>query len=224
MQFCHQCRNNGKLEGVNQPAIGHRERKKQQTRETIARAALELFVERGYEATTLAEIADAAGVATRTIFAYFPSKEDMLFSDFEALREALARELADRPAGKDALGTLRDFILSTALDKSEFDHKLGQVIESDHTLYSHKRARLSQLQDLLAAAIAEDLGCGPDDLRPQVAAASLTAAFEALERHGRDLPPPQTTDEVAAAIDPIISFVRAGLQALPAPSPADARG
>jgi hypothetical protein len=83
-------------------------------------------------------------------------------------------------------------------------------------LYSHKRARLSQLQDLLAAAIADDLGCGPDDLRPHVAAASLTAAFEALERHGRDLPPPQTTDAVAAAIDPIISFVRAGLEALPA--------
>jgi AcrR family transcriptional regulator len=53
---------------------GLRERKKQQTREKIARAGLDLFAERGYEQTTLADIADAADVSTRTIFAYFQSK------------------------------------------------------------------------------------------------------------------------------------------------------
>jgi AcrR family transcriptional regulator len=201
---------------MNQVTAGHRERKKRQTREAIARAALELFVERGYAATTLADIAEAAGVSTRTIFAYFPGKEDILFCDFEALRDALAETLAERPAGKDALGTLRDFILS--VDKSEVDHKVEQIIASDDTLRSHKRARLSQLQELLAAAIADDLESGPDDLRPQVAAASLTAAFEVLERHDSGLPRPHTADEIAAAVDPIISFVRAGLQALPAPS------
>jgi AcrR family transcriptional regulator len=62
-----------------QPATGLREPKKRQTRDALARAALELFVERGYDETTLAEIADAAGVSTRTIFAYFPGKEDILF-------------------------------------------------------------------------------------------------------------------------------------------------
>jgi AcrR family transcriptional regulator len=203
---------------MNQVTAGHRERKKRQTREAIARAALELFVERGYGPTTLAEIAEAAGVSTRTIFAYFPGKEDILFCDFEALHDALAETLAERPAGKDALGTLRDFILSVAVDKSEVDRKLDQIIASDDTLRSHKRARMSQLQELLAAAIADDLESGPDDLRPQVAAASLTAAFEVLERHDSGLPRPHTADEIAAAVDPIVSFVRAGLQALPAPS------
>ena len=98
---------------------GHRERKKQQTRDAISRAALELFVERGYEATTLAEIAEAAGVSTRTIFAYYPSKEDILFCGFQETRDALAVALAERPGGKDALGTLRDFILSAAHQKTE---------------------------------------------------------------------------------------------------------
>ena len=203
---------------MSEATSGHRERKKRQTRDAIARAALELFVERGYDATTLAEIAERAGVATRTIFAYFPSKEDILFCDFQAMRDQLARELAERPAGKDALGTLRDFIVSAAPRKTELDEKLERVIRSDETLYSHKRARLSQLQELLAAAIADDLGAGPDDLRPQVAAASLTAAFGVLEERERGQPPPHTADEIAAAIDPIIAFVRAGLEALPSPS------
>jgi hypothetical protein len=89
------------------------------------------------------------------------------------------------------------------------------VIAADPTLSSHKRARIAELQEVLAAAIADDLGVGPDDLRPQVAAASLTAAFEVLERQDRGLSKTPTSTEVAAAIDPVISFVRAGLQALP---------
>src|SRR5437868_13991976 len=93
--------------------LGLRERKKQRTRETIARAAHELFVERGYHATTLPDIAEAADVSTRTIFAYFPSKEDILFSHFSEMRDALAQALADRPEGKDALETMREFILAS---------------------------------------------------------------------------------------------------------------
>lgn len=196
---------------------GHRERKKRQTREAIARSALELFAERGYAATTLAEIAEAAGVSPRTIFAYFPGKEDILFSGFQAIRDALAQALVERPAGHDALATLRDFIVFVAHDKSELDHDLERIIGSDETLQSHRRARLSQLQELLAAAIADDLDAGPGDLRPQVAAASLVAAFEVLEQHDRGSPPPHTTEEIAAAVDPVIAFVRAGLEALPAP-------
>jgi AcrR family transcriptional regulator len=198
-----------------EPATGLRERKKRATRDALARAALELFVERGYDETTLAEIAEAAGVSTRTIFAYFPGKEDILFCTTQTMLDALAAALADRAAGTDALTALREFILSTAHEKTELDLKLGQVIAADPTLSSHKRARVAQVQEVLAAAIADDLGVGPDDLRPQVAAASLTAAFEVLERQDRGHSTVPTNEEIAAAIDPVISFVRAGLQALP---------
>jgi AcrR family transcriptional regulator len=199
-------------------ATGLRERKKQRTRDAISRAALELFAERGYQETTLAEIAEVADVSTRTIFAYFPSKEDILFCDYAAMRDGLARALTERPGGKDALGTLRDFILTAVHEKGELQAKLERVITGDETLRSHKRARLAQLQELLAAAIADDLATGPDDLRPHVAAASLTAAFEVLDEKGQALPP-SSSEEVAAAIDPIISFVRAGLRALTASPP-----
>src|SRR2546423_6117269 len=101
---------------------GLRERKKQRTRETIAQAARELFAERGYHATTLPDIAEAADVSTRTIFAYFPSKEDILFSDFALMKGALAQALADRPEGEEALVTVREFIVSrVGAEKSELD-------------------------------------------------------------------------------------------------------
>ncbi len=194
-------------------ATGLRERKKQATREALARAGLELFCRQGYDETTLAEIADAAGVSTRTIFAYFPSKEDILFATLDVMRDALVRALADRPAGTDALAALRDFIVSSAHEKTELDRSLGRVIAADQTLASHKRARIAELQEVLASAIADDLGVGPDDLRPHVAAASLTAAFEVLERQERGFSSAPTSEEIAAAIDPIVSFVRAGLAA-----------
>src|SRR5258707_12062225 len=113
---------------------GLRERKKQRTRETIARAARELFAERGYHATTLPDIAEAADVSTRTIFAYFSSKEDILFSKFGAMKEALALALAERPEGKDALDTVREFILAShVIEKSELDMRIHRIVESDET-------------------------------------------------------------------------------------------
>src|SRR6267143_7081644 len=115
------------------------------------------------------------------IFAYFPSKEDILFSDFALLKEALAQALAERPQGEDALETVRKFILSMhKVDESELDQQLRFCVESDETLRSHLRARIAQLEELIAPAIAKDLDAPANDPRPQVVAASLTAAFNAL--------------------------------------------
>jgi AcrR family transcriptional regulator len=197
---------------------GLRERKKRETRDALARAGLQLFVERGYDATTLADIAEVAGVSTRTIFAYFPGKEDLLFASFETMNQALERALAERPEGQDALAALREFILSEAHQKTDLDCMLDEVIAADETLSRHKRARIAQVQGVLAAAIADDLGAPPDDLRASVAAASLTAAFEVLAEQGASTAA-TSNEAIAAAIDPVLAFVRAGLAALPATPP-----
>src|SRR3974390_1660958 len=94
------------------PRPGLRERKKQQTRDTIARVALELFAERGYDETTLAEIAEAADVSPRTIFAYFDSKEEILFCDAPAQLEELRDALAQRREGSTTIDALRDLLSS----------------------------------------------------------------------------------------------------------------
>ncbi|MEU1720903.1 TetR/AcrR family transcriptional regulator [Actinomadura sp. ATCC 39365] len=93
--------------------VGLRERKKQRTRRALIEAALRLFGEKGYEETTLAEIAAAAEVSTRTFFSYFASKEDVLFYDSEhQIERALAFLSAPAP-GQTPADLLRAFIEDT---------------------------------------------------------------------------------------------------------------
>ncbi|MEV6828717.1 TetR family transcriptional regulator [Amycolatopsis sp. NPDC051102] len=86
---------------------GLRERKKQATRLLISNVATGLFIERGFEEVTVAEIAEAAGVSKMTVFNYFPRKED-LFLDRHADRlEELTTVIRTRPAGVSACEALR---------------------------------------------------------------------------------------------------------------------
>lgn len=193
---------------------GLRERKKQQTRETIARVALQLFAERGYEQTTLAEIADAADISRRTIFAYFESKEDILFSDVPALLEQLRQTLEQRPAGCTTVDALRDFLASGApMDDKAMLRE--QIVHSDERLRLSKRARFARVEELIAESIAKDLQAGPDDVRPSLVAASITAAFTMTgewlaNEPGREISP----ERAAAILDEVLRFASGGLEAL----------
>ena len=134
------------------------------------------------------------------------------------LKEALAQALADRPEGEEALETVREFILlSHNAKKSELEDQLSRCVENDETLRSHLRARLTQFEDLIAAAIAKDIGASKNDLRPHVVAASLTAAFMALTERSGSSAKPKSAADMAARIDPVITFLRGGLDALKAP-------
>src|SRR5580700_7601236 len=86
---------------------GLRERKKARTSQALEDAALELFATKGFDATTIEEIADAVEVSPRTFFRYFGSKEEVLFAE-DATRDGdLAEFLATRPAGESSLEKLR---------------------------------------------------------------------------------------------------------------------
>jgi AcrR family transcriptional regulator len=191
---------------------GLRERKKQKTRDTIIKIALELFAEHGYEQTTISQIADAAEVSRRTVFAYFPTKEDIFFFDQPQLEEGFARALRERPEGATALDAARDFIVGSLIpDPTKALRK--KIIASEPALQRGPRARLAPLERLMVHALAEDLDAGPDDIRPKIIAAALTAAFESL--HDPNAPPESYTPEQATAvIDEVMRFLRGGLEAL----------
>src|SRR6185437_1110907 len=196
--------------------LGLRERKKQQTRETIASAALRLFAERGYDETTLADIANAANVAPRTIFAYFESKEDILLCEENGFLSQLKRRLDERPAGTTTVDAIREFLSS--LEHPDEEAKLRkQVIAANPDLQVKMRGRHAQLEPMLAESIAKDLAAEPGDIRPLLIAASMAAAFTsvsdrifAAEAAGEPLAPKEAT----AILDQVLEFLRGGLEAL----------
>src|SRR5262249_27045936 len=149
---------------------GLRERKKQETRDTIARVALRLFAEQGYERTTLAEIADAANVSKRTIFAYFESKEDILFCDEPVFYDRLKETLTQRPPRATTLDALRDS-LSSIGPMDDNAHLRKRIIHSDEALQLSARARFARIEQLITESIATALDAGPDDIRPPLVAA-----------------------------------------------------
>ena len=200
-------------------AEGLRERKKQRTREQIIDAAMSLFAERGYHATTIADIAAAADVAPRTFFSYFPSKEAVVFHNVDRDLEGLATVLRDRLPGETAFDALRRWI------DGMFDEWIGEEDETvlrkrlcreDEGLSNFEDGLMARIHDLLLEAIAADLDEPQDALRPRLVAASTMAALSSLSGTLDDKAKGATAAkaEKLAVFDEALVFLRAGLGAL----------
>ena len=92
--------------------MGLRELKKAKTRKVIGDTALRLFLEKGYDKVTVAEIAQVSEVSVTTVFKYFPCKESLVFDDIEEYDAGLASAVTMRPAGSSILDSLHQFYLS----------------------------------------------------------------------------------------------------------------
>src|SRR6478736_9265817 len=93
-------------------STGLRERKKERTRATITRVALELFARDGFAATTVTDIADAAEVSPRAVSTYFPSKEGIVFGEYRAAIDRLKRVLDERQPGETVVDALRTWLVA----------------------------------------------------------------------------------------------------------------
>src|SRR6202012_797700 len=91
------------VEPTQVPPLGRRARKKEETRRRIIDAAKALFLERGFTATTLDDIAEAADISKRSFFDYFPSKEGVFSAWHGAVQTMLVGIIAARPAGEPPL-------------------------------------------------------------------------------------------------------------------------
>ncbi len=156
-------------------STGLRERKKQRTRETIVAVATRLFLERGYDETTTAQIADAADVSPSTFFTYFPTKADVVFSLFDAVIESADRRVLGRPAGEQAVDAIVAWITDELPEVEapyvELLHASEQLLATHSELQAQWRLRSAMFEDVLAAAFARDLGEPADGVRPRVLAA-----------------------------------------------------
>src|SRR5215213_670957 len=185
---------------------GLRERKKARTRTEIQRQALKFFRERGYEATTVSQIAEAAEVSESTFFRYFPTKEDVVFWDeldplvFEAFREQ-PPELGPIRALRESI---RDVLARTsAAEKADLRGRL-ELLLSVPPLRATLLDGLRGPTRLLAEAVAERSGRRPDDpgvraLAGAVMGVGLSAMFAAAEDPEADIV--SLTDEGLAHLE-----------------------
>ena len=105
---------------------GLRERRKQQTRQAISDIATRMFVARGFDEVTIAQVADAAGVAKMTVTNYFPRKEDLVFDRAEAVERHLAGVIAARAPGESMLAAIRrDY--AGAVARADVTRLLSQI-------------------------------------------------------------------------------------------------
>jgi AcrR family transcriptional regulator len=199
--------------------VGLRERKKQRTRETIARVALELFAEHGFHDTTIRQIAEAAEVSPRTVSGYFPVKEDLVFTEHGKLFDSLQLRLDEREPGETAMEALRAWI-ATILDTDERDLRARRcrraLVESDHALRTYERGIQERAEQIIAGAVAVDLGLPADDMVPRMVGAATMAAMEAMWRDTKesDLAPEEFRDASLAKLDEAFAFLGAGVQGL----------
>jgi AcrR family transcriptional regulator len=199
--------------------VGRRESKRRETRSALIASATTLFTERGYQATTVADIAAGAGVAPRTFFGYFPTKEAVLFWPFDVLAANLEEVLSE--GSDDALTTLRTWAHAhSAWFDTDF-RELRQLIEAasreNHTVAISGLLFAQRLAAAVASRLRLDLGVGPNDALPDMAAAAAVAALTValpidLKRHSRDDLPDRSGD-LLDDLDTAIVFARAGLEA-----------
>lgn len=169
-------------------APGLRERKKLKTRQSIRREAYRLFVEHGYDATTVDEIAAAADVSRSTFFRYFPTKEDVVLTDeYDAeFGDALAARPADEPivtAIRHALTASLAHVFTSDRDELLYRNRMIFTIPA---LRARAMDELLRTQDGITALLAERTGRDPDDLELRCASAAIIGVSTAVMRYWVD--------------------------------------
>jgi mycofactocin system transcriptional regulator len=143
------------------------------THADLSHVALRMFMERGFDATTVDDIAREAGIGRRTFFRYFPSKNDVPWGDFDELLARMRRHLASLPDDLPLMEQLRRSILEfNRFPESEWEYHRRRMDLLLHvpTLLAHSTLRYASWRRVVAEHVARRLGLPEDDLIPQTMA------------------------------------------------------
>ncbi|NGO72775.1 TetR/AcrR family transcriptional regulator [Streptomyces boncukensis] len=188
---------------------GRRERKKAATRQKIADAALRLFLERGYDAVGIRDVAAEADVAVTTLFSHFASKEALVFEQDADFEQRLTRAVTDRAPGEPIIPALRHEVHAMVRHcTAPGAAPLWRMIDASPALRQYEGAMRVRHAESLAAAIA----AGPGSAR-SATACRATARFAvdafSLARESAD---------PRAAVDEVFEMVEAAWEAAAAPT------
>jgi AcrR family transcriptional regulator len=193
---------------------GLRERKKAATRLAIHEAGMRLFDERGFNRTTVDDIAEAANVSRATVFTYYATKEEIVFGDAAMAVEMLAARLREGEAS--TVATVRTWLLELT-GWLEPELLLQQRLRHEAPAVAARRLQLyGALEDAIAAALETELG--PErELAARLAAASLMGGLNAIETRSAaqlsDSGNALSAAEVDEILDATVAYVDAGLAA-----------
>ncbi|MFD5294570.1 TetR/AcrR family transcriptional regulator [Streptomyces mutabilis] len=160
-------------------AEGLRERKKRQTRQYISDVATGLFLERGFEAVTVAEVADAANVSVNTVYNYFPAKEDLFLDRSKGVIDRLSRWVRGRRDGESAaravLRELREEVetVSPRIGLMDGYAEFMKVIQDSPALRSRMWAIGQEVLLDLERTLREETGSADDDMTPALMAGQI---------------------------------------------------
>jgi len=141
------------------PAKGLRERKRQQTRDRLTEAGMGLFLAQGFEATTLDQIAAAAGISRRSFFHHFASKEDLVFAWQDSFCLALMAALADRPADERPIDAAANALIAAlaGFDRDQAE-ALARFVEATPVLRDREQVKYALMEQALAEALGRRSG------------------------------------------------------------------
>ena len=154
--------------------MGLRETKKLQTRQEIAAKAMGLFARRGFDHVTVAEVAEAAGVSEKTVFNYFPTKEDLFWDEVPEREAAMVDAVRNRRPGESIPAAL-ERLQAGSCDRlsSPGFAVFARTIEESRALQAKELEIMARYTDALASVIADELGV--HDLDARVAANVLVS-------------------------------------------------
>ncbi|RJQ71878.1 TetR family transcriptional regulator [Pseudonocardiaceae bacterium YIM PH 21723] len=183
--------------------MGLREQKKNDTRQLISDIATGMFMERGFEQVTIAEIAEVAKVSKMTVINYFPRKEDLYLDRDQLHIELLSAVITERSPGTPILGALREFLLSQVDDQENFSGTAPwlpaffKVIEDSPALQARVREQAEAQAEALTKVIAAELDLPALDPAPRVLAQIFTATNTMVFRAGLEATRSGLTQEQA---------------------------
>ena len=170
---------------VGAPTPGLRERKKLETRQALADAAIELFARQGFDETTVEDIAAAVDVSPRTFHRYFPRKEDVVFAESVGRLDRFRRRLAEHADEPTVLGAVRRSATEIAAEyrvAPDRERARSQLIGSTPALRAYNLGRYDEWAAAISAHAAEAVGEEPTDRWPALFGACAMAAFTTATR------------------------------------------
>lgn len=166
--------------GESAPSEGRRERKKRETRQRISDIATGLMMERGFDAVTIAEIAEAADVSVNTVYNYFPAKEDLFFDREEEMTSRPSRIVRERKPGESAMNALLKRMREDVAERNihggarEGFEAFARCVREAPTLIARLHAIQQRTADRLAETLREEASATPGDPRPDLVAGQFT--------------------------------------------------